>query len=352
VVGLKPTYGLVSRHGVIPNSYTFDHCGPMTWTVEDCAIMLQAIAGHDAADPTSASRPVPDYPAALSEDLRGLRIGVIRHFWEEDLPASEDMRRAMDAALDVFRHLGATIETIRMRPLQEYYDVKTVIAQTEVFCNHHKDLVARAEDYGADLLRKVLPACLFQAIDTFHAQRERRVMLNEMRPLYEKYDVLLTACAGPAPRLDQYHYGDFWRKPNMYAVFNITAGPALAICNGYSKSGLPLGMQIVGAPFADDTVLRVGHAYEKATSWRNARPHLIEGAAPAPVTPAPTPPAAELDASTRQLVDTLAQRAGLKLGAREHALLLEGAPYALTMAKRIRHERARSDEPASIFVFH
>lgn len=351
VVGLKPTYGLVSRHGVIPNSYTFDHCGPMTWTVEDCAILLQAIAGHDPADPTSSARPVPDYRAALKDDLRGIRVGVIRRFWEEDLPASEDMRRAMEDAIDVLRRLGAKTETVNMRPLGDYYDVKTVIAQTEVFCNHHKDLIERPGDYGADLLRKVLPACLFQGTDTFHAQRERRVMLAEMEPLYRKYDVLLTACAGPAPRLDQYHYGDFWRKPNIYAVFNVTAGPALAVCHGYSKTGLPLGMQIVGAPFQDATVLRVAHAYEKATAWREMRPQLVEGAVPGAVTPAATPAAPELDAPTRAMVESLAARAGLRLGEREHALLLEGAHYALAMAQRIRRHRARSEEPASIFVF-
>lgn len=351
VVGLKPTYGLVSRHGVIPNSYTFDHCGPLTWTVEDCAIMLQTLAGHDPADPTSASGPVPDYVGALRSDLRGIRVGVIRHFWEEDHPASEDMRRAMDDAIDVLRGLGASTETAQMRPLGDYYDVKTVIAQSEVFCNHHQDLVRRPGDYGADLLRKVLPACLFQAVDSFHAHRERRVMLAQVQPLYRQFDVLLTACAGPAPRLDEYRYGDFWRKPNIYAVFNITGGPALAVCNGYSKRGLPLGMQIVGAPFQDATVLCVAHACEKATAWRDVRPQLVEGAVPGEVTPAPIPAAPELDGPTRQLVESLAQRAGLTLGAREHALLLEGAPYALAMAKRIRRTRDRSEEPASIFVF-
>ena len=351
VAGLKPTYGLVSRHGVIPNSYTFDSCGPMTWTVEDCAILLQAIAGYDARDPTSSVRPIPDYRAALKNDLSGIRVGVIRHFWEEDVPVSEDLCHAMDEAIDVLARLGATIETVRMRPLRDYHDVRMVIAQTEVFCNHYKDLVERPGDFGAELIRKVLPACLFQGVDYVQAQRERAVMLKQTEPLYQKYDVLLTAGAGPAPRLDQYQSIDFWIKPNIYNVFNVTAGPALAVCNGFSRNGLPLGMQIAGAPFREETVLRVGHAYEKATAWRSPRPRLHEGGHSGPVTPALTPARPELDAPTRQLAEALARGAGLKLDAREHAILLEIAPYALAMAKRIPRDHARSTEPASIFVF-
>lgn len=351
VVGLKPTYGLVSRRGVIPNSFTFDHCGPMTWTVEDCAIMLQAIAGHDPADPTSSSRPIPDYRPALETHLRGIRVGVVRHFWEEDLPASDEVCRAMDDAIEVLIKLGARIEAVRMRPLQDYYDVRIVIAETELFCIHRKNLVRRAGDFGADFLRRTLAGCLFQASDYVQAQRERRVMLKEVEPLYERYDVLLTAGAGPAPRLDQYQNIDFWRKPNMYAVFNVTAGPALSVCNGFSRNGLPLGMQIAGRPFDEETVLRVGHAYEMATTWRAARPLLVAGPGSNPVALIADSPGPDLDAPTRQLVESSARRAGLKLGEREYALLLEAAPYALAIAGRIRRDHDPCDEPASIFGF-
>ena len=117
VVGLMPTFGLVSRAGVITNSYTFDHCGPLARTVEDCALVLQALAGYDPKDAGSLRRPIPRYREALGQDLRGLRIGVLRHHWEDDIPASEDVRRAMDAALDVLRRLGAELEECRVRPL-------------------------------------------------------------------------------------------------------------------------------------------------------------------------------------------------------------------------------------------
>src|SRR5438552_7188266 len=117
VVGLMPTFGLVSRAGVITNSYTFDHCGPLARTVEDCALVLQALAGYDPNDAGSVRRDIPSYREALRDDLRGLRIGVLRHHWEEDIPAAEDVRNAMDAALDVLRRLGATLEECRVRPL-------------------------------------------------------------------------------------------------------------------------------------------------------------------------------------------------------------------------------------------
>src|SRR6267378_2654055 len=150
VVGLMPTFGLVGRAGVITNSYTFDHCGPLARTVEDCALVLQALAGYDAKDAGSLSRPIPRYRRALGQDLRGLKIGVLRHHWEQDIPASEDVRRAMDAALDVLRRLGAELEECRVRPLGSYFDVKIIIAESEIFSVHQKNLIARPRDFGAD----------------------------------------------------------------------------------------------------------------------------------------------------------------------------------------------------------
>src|SRR5689334_3583675 len=116
VVGLKPTYGLVSRCGVYANSFSFDHAGPMTWTVEDCAIVLQAIAGHDPNDPASATRPVPDYRAALTGDIKGLRIGVVRHLHEDDCTVTPEVGTALEEAFAVLRSLGATLGEARLRP--------------------------------------------------------------------------------------------------------------------------------------------------------------------------------------------------------------------------------------------
>ncbi len=193
VVGLMPTFGLVSRAGVITNSYTFDHCGPLARTVEDCALTLQALVGYDAKDAGSLNRPVPAYREALGHDLKGLRIGVLRHHWEEDIPASEDTRKAMDAALDVLRRLGAELEECRVRPLAGYFDVKIIIAESEIFGVHQTNLIARPKDFGADFRSRALPSVLFSAHDYVQATRERRRMMVEMEPLYARFDAFVTA---------------------------------------------------------------------------------------------------------------------------------------------------------------
>jgi aspartyl-tRNA(Asn)/glutamyl-tRNA(Gln) amidotransferase subunit A len=352
LAGLMPTYGLVSRAGVIPNSYTFDHCGPMCWTVEDCAIVLQALAGYDPADAGSVEAPVSDYRSALAKDVRGLRIGALRHYWEEDLPAHEDLRRAMDEAIEVFGRLGAKVEACRARPMTDSMDVKVIIAETEIFSINHRDLASRPGDFGRDFLGRALPACLFQAADYVAASREHRRIITEARSLYGKYDVLLAAGFGPAPRLDGHRTTNFWQRPNAFTPSNVTAGPALELCNGFSKTGLPLGMQIIGRPFDEATVLKAGHAYEQATPWRARRPQLTPGAPQPAVSPKGNQPdASGVDAATRGLALDLAARAGLKLNEREQTILLECAPYALAMANRIRRDRGRFEEPALIFRF-
>jgi aspartyl-tRNA(Asn)/glutamyl-tRNA(Gln) amidotransferase subunit A len=349
-VGLKPTYGLVSRYGVIPNSYTFDHCGPLTWTVEDTAIMLQAIAGYDARDAGSAKCAIPDYRSALTEDLQGLRIGVIRHFYEEDLPLGAEVGAAMSAAIEVLSKLGARIETVRVRPLTDFFDVKIIIAESEIFAVHQKELIERPRDFGTHFLGQTLGACLFSGTDYVQAQRERRRILVEMEAIYAKYDAVLTASPGPAPRIDAYRIVNAWQKPNICTPFNVTAGPALALCNGFTAQGLPLSMQIVGRPFDEATVMRIGHAYEKATPWRSRRPRLEPGAAAPAVTLQPhLAGAPEIDAAMRARADAHAEQAGLKLPPELQGQLYAAAPYAFAMAKRIRRGYDRSEEPSNVF---
>jgi len=351
VTGLKPTYGRVSRAGVIPNSFSLDHCGPMAWTVEDCAILLQAIAGHDARDPGSADRPVPDYRTALTGDLRGVRIGVVRHWWEEELRIDDELRKATDTALATLGQLGARLEDVRMRSLQAYFDVKTIISLCELFSINHQDLIERPGDFGADYLgRGGLAGCLFQGADYMHAQRERRLMLEEMQPLYEKYDVLVTAGAGPAPRLDAHRTLSFWDKLSTFSPFSVTSGPTLIVCCGFSSSGLPLGLQIGGRPFDEQGVLRVGHAYERAVQWRGRRPELAPGRARPPVKPAEIPPIpGDVPDTVLTWAKTAAAHAGLKLTDTQFAQLAGAAPHALAMSQRIRRKRDRAEEPASTF---
>ena len=353
VVGLMPTFGLVSRAGVITNSYTFDHCGPLARTVEDCAVALEALVGYDPKDAGSVRRPIPPYREALGQDLRGLRIGVLRHHWEQDIPVSEDVRGAMDAALDVLRRLGATLEECRVRPLADYFDVKIIIAESEIFSVHQKNLVARPKDFGADFRSRALPSVLFTASDYVQATREHRRMMVEMEPNFTKFDAFVTAGLGEAPRLADYRSVSFWQKPSALTAWNVTGQPVLALPNGFGRNGLPLGMQILGRPFGEETILRVGHAYEHATEWHARHPRLVPGASAPEVTPPPvlSMPADQADAETRDLCVKAARRAGVPLDDLMLAQLLEGAPYALDMVRRLRRDHDIHHEPANVFSF-
>lgn len=352
ITGLMPTYGLVSRAGVIPNSFTFDHCGPMARSVEDCAILLQAIAGYDAQDAGSIRQEIPDFRAALNADIRGMKIGVLRHYWEEDLPAHPDHAAALDEAIRTFVRLGATVEDCRARPMMDGLDIKVIIAESEIFAIHQDQLAARPGDFGRDFLGRILPACLFQAADYVQALREHRRYLAEMKPLVERYDVLLTCGFGPAPRLDAHKTLNFWQRSNAFTPSNVARTPALVLPCGFSKSGLPLGLQLLARPSADARVLQAGHAYQLATDWHLRRPVLAPGAVPPAVdTSANEPGTAAPDAATRAHVETMAQRAGLELDERQMQILLEAAPYALAMAGRIRKPRDRMDEPSLVFRF-
>ncbi|HEX7212987.1 MAG TPA: amidase [Methylomirabilota bacterium] len=352
VVGLMPTFGLVSRAGVITNSYTFDHCGPLTRTVADAALVLQALAGYDPKDAGSLKRPIPRYDEALGQDLRGLRIGVLRHHWEADIPAPDDVRKAMETSLDVLRRLGAQLEDCRLRPLAAYYDVKIIIAETEIFSVHQPNLVTRPGDFGADFRSRALPAVLFTANDYVQATREHRRMMLEMEPRYERFDAFVTAGLGEAPPLADYRSVSFWQKPSALTAWNVTGQPALALPNGFGRNGLPLGMQILGRPFDEPTILRIGHAFEQATEWHRRRPALVSGAEAPAVTPPPVLSVTEPgDAATRDLCATAARRAGLRLDDQMLAQLLEGAPYALGMVGRLRRDHGLHHEPANVFSF-
>jgi aspartyl-tRNA(Asn)/glutamyl-tRNA(Gln) amidotransferase subunit A len=351
ITGFMPTYGLVSRYGVMPNSFTFDHCGPMARTVEDCALLLQAIAGHDPRDAGSIEHPIPDYRAALAGDIKGLRVGVLRHYWEEDLPGPEDQRHAMEDAIAVFKSLGANVEDARARPMMEGLDIKVIIAESELFAIHHKDLVSRPGDFGRDFLGRVLPACLFQSFDYVDALREHRRYIAQMKPIFEQHDVLLTCGFGPAPRLDGHSTQSFWRRSNVFTPSNVARTPALVMCGGFSASGLPLGVQLIGRPRDDARVLKAGHAFQRATDWHQHHPTLEAGKPQPKLEAGNAPVRPSLDAATESYIMQAAQRAGLHLDERLSTILLETAPHALAMAQRIRKPRPRSDEPSLVYRF-
>ena len=350
IAGFMPSSGLVSRAGVMPNSYSLDHCGPMAWTVEDCAIMLQAIAGYDPADGNSVEQAIPDFHGGLGGGIRGLRVGVLRSVWEDELPAPPEHRAALEQAVETMRQLGAIVEDCQVAPMQDYMDVKVVIAETEIFSVHQLGLAERAGEYGHDFLTRILPAVMFQSVDYLAAQRHQRRLIDQMRPLYGRYDLFLAQGFGPAPMLAAHQPITFWKKPNVQVMANITGGPALAVCCGFTSAGLPLGMQLIGKPGADALVLVAGDAYERATQWRDRRPALSAGAhAPEIDPPQIVPDTAECDEDTRELAERLARNAGLDLTDAQLAILFEAAPHARAMARRLRRDRSWFEEPANVF---
>jgi aspartyl-tRNA(Asn)/glutamyl-tRNA(Gln) amidotransferase subunit A len=276
LAGLKPTYGRVSRAGIMPLSFSLDHSGPLTWTVEDAAIVLQAVAGHDPGDPASANCPVPDYRAALaSGDLRGLRLGVARAMFEKDCVASDEMLAAFNKSVDVLRELGAGIADIELPPLALYNATAFLIARGEGFAIHEKTLRERPRDYGALARDRLTIGAYVRASDMVQAMRRRLMLVEATNAAMRGLDaILLPTAPDPAPRLADLapYFGN--QRPTYMRPFNLTGQPALSVCNGFDKAGLPLSLQIVGRSFDEATVLRIGHAYERATPWRERRPQL------------------------------------------------------------------------------
>ncbi|MFI4986793.1 MAG: amidase [Alphaproteobacteria bacterium] len=275
ISGIKPTYGLVSRRGILPLAYSLDHAGPLAWTVEDCAILLQAMAGHDAADPGSAPVAIPDYRAALGGSLKGLRIGFIRHFHESDNPANDAVKEALEATLEVFRALGAAVRDVRLPPLADWHACGMLIMMSEAYTLHGPWLKTRPQDYGEFMRDRLRLAAFVSAADYIEAQRFRRELCARYAALMREVDLVIAAVMpSEAPRIEAVGKFSTFERPSLTFPFNVTGAPALALRCGFTAAGLPLGMQIAGRPFEEALVLRAGHAYEKATEWAKRRPGL------------------------------------------------------------------------------
>ena len=275
LAGIKPTYGLCSRAGILPLAFSLDHAGPMAWTAEDCAIMLQTMAGHDPNDPASADRAIPDFRAALTGDVRGLRIGLIRHFYTTDNEANAATRDAIDAAAKQFEQLGAFVREITVSPLAEWAAPGIMIMMSEAYAIHEANLRTRFTDFGEAFRDRMALAGLWTAADYVHATRRRREMVDELERAMAGLDLVMTAAApSEAPKIDEVPKFAIMERPSLTMPFNVTGTPAMSVCCGFTDAGLPLSFQIVGRRFDDATVLRAADAYERATPWRNRRPTL------------------------------------------------------------------------------
>jgi aspartyl-tRNA(Asn)/glutamyl-tRNA(Gln) amidotransferase subunit A len=274
IAGLKPTYGLVSRRGVIPNCFSQDHAGPLAWTSEDVAILLQIIAGHDPEDPGSADVAIPDYSASLTGDMKGLVIGVPVKWLDDDAPPTPATRTAFEAALDVCRDLGASVRPVTLPPLQQFDDAKRLIAVCELFTIHGANLRMRPELFGASLRFRIIAGGLVRAEDYIQAMRLRTDLARSLQAVMSTVDLLMLPTGEPAGKLEPVPPATLFTRSGFTAAFNIGGNPALSVCSGFDARGLPFSLQIVGKLFDEATVLRAGDAYEKATPWRGKRPSL------------------------------------------------------------------------------
>jgi aspartyl-tRNA(Asn)/glutamyl-tRNA(Gln) amidotransferase subunit A len=275
IAGHKPTYGLVSRRGVLPLSFSLDHVGPMCWTSEDCALVLKVIAGHDPRDIASATTPLKDPLAGLGSGLKGVRVGVIRNFHEKDFLATPEVAAALDASVDVLKGLGADVRDAKLSPLQAFQSAGLLISRSDAFAIHGKTMRESPHLYGAIGRRRIVAGAFASASDYVNAQRQRLRLTAEVAAVMRDVDILVCPTSREAaPKLGDYahHVGG---NTHYCRPFNLTGQPALSVCNGFSADGLPLSLQIAGRHFEDDLVLRVGDAYEKATAFRGTRPEVV-----------------------------------------------------------------------------
>lgn len=275
IAGIKPTYGRVSRRGVLPNCFSHDHVGPLAWNCEDLAIILNLISGYDAKDPGSAKESIPtDYRESLNGDLRGLKIGVPWHWIDEEAPISAPNRQALLDALEVLKALGASVTTVRLPPLIEFNDSKRIIAMAELFSIHQSTLRSRPDLLGSSLRFRILGGALLRAEDYVQAMRLRARLAAATQHVMREVDLLVLPCNEPAGLLQAGNPESLFETLSYTAPFNASGNPALSVCNGFDADGMPLSLQIVGRLFDEGTVLRAGDAYEKATPWRQRRPDI------------------------------------------------------------------------------
>ncbi len=275
IVGLKPTYGLVSRRGVFPLSFTLDHVGPLTRTVADNALMLDVIAGHDPLDPGSAAAPAGHYTAGLERGVHGLRIGFIRHFHETDLPADPEVAAALENVAQTLQGLGAEIRDIRLPALGEFGAVNRVILQSEAWAIHGPWLRERPGDYGRLARRRLLPGAFIGAGDYVQASRRRLEMIAAVEDALRSVDVLLCASAmDPPSRIEDAAETERTYPRQARTPFNVTGHPALAMMAGLSRGGLPLSVQFAGRYFAEAMLLQVARGWERAADTDHQHPPL------------------------------------------------------------------------------
>ncbi|MCQ8278925.1 amidase [Acetobacteraceae bacterium KSS8] len=297
LIGLKPTYGRVSRAGLLPNSYSLDVAGPLGWTTSDCAHALQAVAGRDPRDPVSTERSPDDFTASLENVSPGLRIGLLTDCFEPGMTVDADIARALDAAADCLRALGFMIVPVHLpHDRLIFRDCMRVINSCESAAIH-RDLYAEWQGLmGRALKDKIVGGLQIAGVDYVTAIRWRRTLSDAVSSILADVDAILTfgTTTSPPPLDDARAVHRFTLDSNM-AMASVSGHPALSFCTGLASSGLPLNAQLIGRHFAEGTLLMISHAYETATNWRPAKPVLLSGTAEFAASPAPGPDTPQQD---------------------------------------------------------
>jgi aspartyl-tRNA(Asn)/glutamyl-tRNA(Gln) amidotransferase subunit A len=268
--GIKPTYGRVSAYGVVPLSWSLDHCGPMTRSARDAALMLQAMAGYDPRDPASIDQPVPDFSAELEFGVRGLRVGLPTTHFNEHL--EPDVERAWRAAIDVLVEQGAKPVDVAFEAVRQADTIGPIILRNDMFAFHAEWFAERPDDYGPATRARLDSVQNQPAIDYIRAQRARNDIRAEFRQAFERVDVLITpTMPATAPLIG----AEFPTVSTRFTYpFNLTGLPVLEIPCGFDSQGLPIGMQIAADAWQEARAFQVGHAYQRATDWHRRRPRI------------------------------------------------------------------------------
>jgi aspartyl-tRNA(Asn)/glutamyl-tRNA(Gln) amidotransferase subunit A len=279
LVGLKPTYGVVSRAGVIPAGYSLDHVGPLTRTVRDAAVLLQVLAGADRDDQAGSQFPAPDYLAGIDDGIEGVRVGVPRV--QDTELIDDEMRTACTQAVSVLESLGATLVEIDLPDHLLSRSLMWAIAATELAEAHRDRLRNRPGDYSNRVRGAILQGAFLPATEYIHAQRVRQKLALDYAAIMERVDLIampVVPFAAWTIGADEVAIGnareDLMAGLTRYCPpFNITGQPAIALPIGFSREGLPLSFQIAGRLHEDKLTLRAARAYERATNWGDRRPH-------------------------------------------------------------------------------
>jgi aspartyl-tRNA(Asn)/glutamyl-tRNA(Gln) amidotransferase subunit A len=280
ITGLKPTYGRASRAGVLPLSWSMDHVGPMARSAADCALALRPMAGYDPADATTSVLPVPDYLAALTGDVKGLRVGLLRRFFLES--ATPEVRAAVEQAVATLQGLGAVVDDVELPSVGVVAAASFAIVATEALAYHAEWLRSRAGDYQPDVGERLRMGAFVSGLHYVRAQQARALVRDEVDAVLARRDVLLaptTPLPATVPGEKDAALGDGTSDVRSALIrltrpFNFSGHPACSLPCGFTASGLPIGLQLVGRPFDEATVLRAADAYQRATDWHTRHPVL------------------------------------------------------------------------------